>query len=459
MRTSKLLQAGVMSLASATVAQVVEPPPNIVILFADDAGYMDFGFTGTPDLKTARIDQLASEGIVCTQAYVSASVCSPSRAGMLTGRYQQRFGHEFNLRGKSVGLPVTEQTLADRLGALGYRSSIIGKWHLGSSDGMHPLSRGFDEFRGFLAGSRTYFPRPNEAIGERSLMRDREVIAESTSRYLTDWMAEEAKTFIHANRHRPFFLYVAFNAVHTPMQARLEDLELFPGIEVEKRRKLAGMTISLDRAIGEIMDALQDEGLDRRTLVFFLNDNGGATTNASNNGPLRGMKGSKWEGGIRVPYVVRWPGNLPTGKRYDQPISSLDIVTTALTAAGADTETMSDLDGVNLLPHLSGKDSSAPHEILFWRRGNAAAVREGRWKLLRVKRNPVLLFDLENDIGESTDLAEREPEIVERLLARLTEWEAGLVEPLWVSDKKWQDNQVRKHRMDVIGRQAERSIP
>lgn len=445
--------------ACATVAHAQEPPPNIVILFADDAGYMDFGFTGSSDLKTPRIDQLASESVVCTQGYVTASVCSPSRAGLLTGRYQQRFGHEFNLRSKSVGLPLSEKTLADRLGALGYRSSVIGKWHLGSSDEMHPLSRGFDEFRGFLTGSRPYFPRAKETPGERSLMRDREVIAEASSAYVTDWMAQEAATFIHSNRERPFFLYVAFNAVHTPMQAKPEDLAIFPDILDSKRQKLAGMTIALDRAVGHIMDTLKNEGLDRRTIIFFLNDNGGATTNASDNGPLRGMKGSKWEGGIRVPYVVRWSDHLPAGNHYDLPVSTLDIAATALAVAGAGTDSMSDLDGVDLLPHLSGKEPDTPHEILFWRRGPAAAVRVGKWKLLRIETNPVLLMDLDADLGETTNLAAQEPEIVEQLLDRLSEWEAGLVNPLWVTDEKWQDNQIRKHRMDVIGRPAERAIP
>ena len=327
--------------------------PNIVILFADDAGYMDFGFTGTDDLKTPRIDQLASEGVICTQGYVTASVCSPSRAGLLTGRYQQRFGHETNLRGKDVGLPISERTIADRLGKLGYTTCAIGKWHLGGNEEQHPLSRGFDEFHGFLLGSRTYFSKAKkDKIDQQSLMNGREIVPEDDNRYLTDWMAEEANTFISSHTETPFFLYVAFNAVHTPMQSPPELLLEFQEIENPKRQKLAGMTLSLDLAVGSIMDTLKAKGLDENTLVFFLNDNGGATINASNNGPLRGMKGSKWEGGIRVPYVIRWTNHLKPG-RYDNAISSLDIAATALTLAGDTKEHMSDLDGVNILPFIT----------------------------------------------------------------------------------------------------------
>ena len=433
--------------------------PNIVILFADDAGYMDFGFTGTDDLKTPRIDQLASEGVICTQGYVTASVCSPSRAGLLTGRYQQRFGHETNLRGKDVGLPISERTLADRLGKFGYTSCAIGKWHLGGNEEQHPLSRGFDEFHGFLLGSRTYFSKAKkDKIDQQSLMNGREIVPEDDNRYLTDWMAEEANTFISSHTETPFFLYVAFNAVHTPMQSPPELLLEFPEIKNTKRQKLAGMTLSLDLAIGSIMDTLKAEGLDENTLVFFLNDNGGATINASNNGPLRGMKGSKWEGGIRVPYVIRWTNHLEPG-RYDNAISSLDIAATALTLAGDTKEHMSDLDGVNILPFITQNVKGVPHDTLFWRRGPAGAVRQGDWKIIRVDDQPPLLFNLKTDIGETINLADNQPEKVAQLLELYDAWESGLVEPLWVAEKIWTDRQIAKHKMDVIGRDAERKIP
>ena len=432
--------------------------PNVVILFADDAGYMDFGFTGTDDLHTPRIDQLASEGVICTQGYVTASVCSPSRAGLLTGRYQQRFGHETNLRGKDVGLPLSERTLADRLGALGYKSCAIGKWHLGGNDEQHPLSRGFDEFHGFLLGSRTYFSKSNNKVNQQSLMHNREIVPEDDNRYLTDWMAEKANEFIAAQKVEPFFLYVAFNAVHTPMQAPPELLKEFPDIRNKKRQKLAGMTLSLDRAVGSILDTLNKQGLDGNTIVFFLNDNGGATINASNNGPLRGMKGSKWEGGVRVPYVVRWTNHLAPS-RYDNLVSSLDIAATSLALAGDTPENMQDLDGVHLIPFLTGTVEEKPHDVLFWRRGPAAAVRKGDWKLIRVDDQPPLLFHLRDDIGETKNLAEAFPEKVTQLLAHYDSWESEMVEPLWVAEKIWTDRQIAKHKMNVIGRDAERKIP
>ena len=433
--------------------------PNIVILFADDAGYMDFGFTGTDDLKTPRIDQLASEGVICTQGYVTASVCSPSRAGLLTGRYQQRFGHESNLRGKDVGLPLQEKTLANRLGKLGYTSCAIGKWHLGGNPEQHPLSRGFDEFHGFLLGSRSYFSKAKkDKIDQQSLMDGRTIVPEDDNRYLTDWMAEEANAFITSHTQTPFFLYVAFNAVHTPMQSPPDLLSEFPEITNQKRQKLAGMTLSLDRAVGSILDTLRANGLDENTIVFFLNDNGGATTNASNNGPLRGMKGSKWEGGIRVPYVVRWTNHI-LPNRYDYPVSSLDIAMTSLAVAGDSAENTSDLDGVDIIPFITQRVKGFPHESLFWRRGPAGAVRNGDWKLIRIDAQPPLLFNIKSDIGETTNLADTQPEKVVELQAMYDVWESEMVEPLWIADKVWTDRQIKKHKMDVIGRDAERKIP
>ncbi|HJN71053.1 MAG TPA: sulfatase-like hydrolase/transferase, partial [Phycisphaerales bacterium] len=425
--------------------------PNVIILFADDAGYMDFGFTGSDEFSTPRIDQFANEGVICTQGYVTASVCSPSRAGLLTGRYQQRFGHEANLRGIDAGLPLSEKTLADRLGKLGYTNCAIGKWHLGSQESMHPLARGFDEFHGFLLGSRTYFSIPeNTKQPQRALMHNREIIPEEDNLYVTDWMAEKAIDFIKKQDEKPFFLYVAFNAVHTPMHAKPEDLSKFPKIENQKRKKLAAMTLALDRAVGNILDTVHDEGLDEQTIIFFINDNGGATINASNNGPLRGMKGSKWEGGIRVPFVVSWKNHF-SPQRYNNLVSALDVAATAIENAGG--EVGDDLDGVDLLPYFNETVGSElqPHLSLFWRRHMAAAVREGDWKLIRVEESSPMLFNIEEDLGETTNLAEKHPQKVQHMLDLLAAWESEMVDPLWVADGKWQENQIKKHSMDVIG--------
>jgi len=432
--------------------------PSMVILLADDAGYVDFGFTGLQQVSTPHIDRIAAEGVTCSQGYVCASVCSPSRAGLLTGRYPQRFGHEMNLpAGSKLGLPVTEQTVADRLQQHGYTTGAIGKWHLGEEPPFRPLRRGFDEFRGFLGGSRTYLDRKN--LSRRTLWLDGDEPVPLPAAYVTDAIGSEAARFIRDHHSRPFFLYVSFSAVHTPMQALESDLASVPPGEAGKRRKLLAMTIALDRAIGEILAAIDDSGIADHTLVMFVNDNGGATNNASDNGPLRGMKGSKFEGGIRVPWAVRWPGHIPAGSRFDAPVSTLDIAATVLSAAKVPADALQQLDGVDLSDHLGGRREDAPHEVLFWRRAVAAAVRHGPWKLIRVEGLSTQLFHLEQDPGERDDIAAEHPEIAADLLARLERWERGLIDPAWQTGEVWRRNQVEKHRIDFLGRDKERTLP
>ena len=316
-------------------------PPNVVLILTDDAGYADFGFTGCTDFKTPNIDRIAEEGVTCTNGYVTASVCCPSRAGLMTGRYQQRFGHEVNLLAgtkayQTLGLPRSEPTLADRMRSEGYATGALGKWHLGVSEGFHPLDRGFDEYYGCLSGSRSYWAYDQIPKHNRGLMRNREIIAPEPADdyYFTDALTDEAVDFIHRHADEPFLLYVSYTAVHTPMHATEEMLDRHQDVKPERRRKLAAMTSSLDDGVGRILDAIDEDGLDEETIVIFVNDNGGATNNASSNGIYRGMKGSKWEGGIRIPYAVRWPGTLPAGSTFDHPVSTLDIVPTAVAAAG-----------------------------------------------------------------------------------------------------------------------------
>ncbi|MGE4631481.1 MAG: sulfatase-like hydrolase/transferase [Planctomycetota bacterium] len=443
----------------------VQTPPSMVILLADDAGYVDFGFTGLQDVSTPHIDRIAAEGVTCSQGYVCASVCSPSRAGLLTGRYPQRFGHEMNLpAGSKLGLPVTERTVADRLQQRGYTTGAIGKWHLGEAPPFRPLRRGFDEFRGFLGGSRTYLDRKN--LSRRTLWLDGDKPAPLPAAYVTDAIGLEAARFIRDHHSAPFFLYVSFSAVHTPMQALESDLASITPQDSGKRRKLLAMTLALDRAVGEILAAIDDSGIADNTLVMFLNDNGGATNNASDNGPLRGMKGSKFEGGIRVPWAIRWPGHIPAASRFDGPISTLDIAATLLSAAKTPADSFQqlelqqlELDGVDLSDHLSGRRKDDPHEVLFWRRAVAAAVRLGPWKLIRVEGLSTQLFHLEQDPGERDDIASEHPEIAADLLARLERWEQGLIDPLWQTGEVWRRNQVEKHRIDFRGRDKERTRP
>lgn len=443
--------------------------PNIVVILADDAGYADFGFRGSQDIPTSNLDRLAAEGVICTQGYVTGSVCCPSRMGLITGRNQQRFGAECNcpkkptpgFTKKDLGLDLDEATIADLLKASGYRTLALGKWHLGEHSQYHPNKRGFDQFYGFLGGSRSYWPSSAYGLGNarRMLNNNDPLNEEKDLTYLTSDLADKAIEFIDNNVAHPFFIYLAFNAVHTPMQAPDEYIEQFSHIGKKRRRVYAAMMKSMDDNIGRVLDKLEELGLAEDTLVFFLSDNGGAPHNGSSNRPLRGEKGTYWEGGIRVPYLVRWKNHLPAGKKYDYPVSSLDILPTALAAAGSDVDPPKPLDGVNLLPFLSGQNRRAPHQNLFWRLWRVSACRQGKWKLVRVADDPlqkerdlllpVQLFDIEKDPSERKNLADRYPEVVAELSKKLEEWESQLQVPRWYDGGKWrhwQEVQLKNHR-------------
>ncbi len=408
--------------------------PNIVIIVADDLGYADLGFQGGNKIPTPHIDSLATNGVRFTDAYVSAPLCSPSRAGLMTGRYPQRFGYDFNPdedpTGKG-GLPLDQTTLADRLKQAGYATGLVGKWHLGREPDFHPPRRGFDEFFGFLTGVRSYFPITGD--GYSRLMRGKEQVAEEP--YLTRSFGREATAFIDRHRQRPFFLYLAFNAVHTPLEATHDDLRRFPHIADERHRKYAAMLSAMDDAVGSVLAKLRDAGVEDDTLIFFFSDNGGPipparSANTSSNRPLRGSKRDTLEGGIRVPFVVQWKGRLPKNESYGQPIIQFDVTATALTAAGVHAEPLN-LDGVDLLPFVLGSRSGAPHQHLFWRFGRKMAVRQGDWKLVIEDRPPARLYNLRRDVAETTDLAAGHPAIVGRLQEAWDGWAATLAPPLW----------------------------
>lgn len=417
--------------------------PNIVLIFADDAGYADFGFHGSEVMRTPRLDRMAREGTRFSQAYVSAAVCGPSRAGLLTGKYQQRFGYEENnvpgymsesgTTGDDMGLPLDQLTMADHLRALGYRTMLIGKWHQGNADRFHPLKRGFDEFFGFRGGARSYWELTAEeasAVPENRMERGFRTFVEPDE-YLTDDLADEASAFIERNVGHPFFLFLSFNAVHTPMQAKPEDLAQFPDLG-EKRQTLAAMTLAMDRASGQVLDTLERLGLADNTLVVFTNDNGGPSdTNHSLNDPLSGTKANHLEGGIRVPFLMRWPGETEPGGAYDYPVSTLDLLPTFLAAAGGNPGTIPELDGVDLLPYLRGDDSGRPHQALFWKKENRGAIRDGDWKLLRFPDRPAELYDLSTDVSEVHDLAAQHPDKVRSLYKKLFQWEMTLERPRW----------------------------
>jgi arylsulfatase A-like enzyme len=400
---------------------------NVVVILADDLGYAGIGAQGCTDIPTPRIDSLAKEGVRCTQGYVTCPVCAPTRAGLLTGRYQERFGFEHNpgpAPQEGFGLPRDQPTLAERLKAAGYATGMVGKWHLGQTEGLRPPERGFDSYFGFLAGAHPYFPGGPRAA---PILRGTEPVVEKD--YLTRAFAREAKAFVEANKETPFLLYLAFNAVHTPMDATPEDLERTKAIEDPRRRTHAAMVVAMDDAVGAVLDALREHGLDEKTLVFFLSDNGGPTPQTtSSNAPLRGFKGQVYEGGIRVPFLVRWKGRVPAGGVYDKPVVSLDIVATALAAAGVGQA--EELDGVDLLPHLAGKAPAPPHDRLFWRFGEQAAARVGDWKLV-MRGGASELYHLSDDVAEATNLAATEPEKLKELRAAYDAWAAGTVPAKW----------------------------
>lgn len=479
----------ILGAARPVAAQRTDKRPNIVILLADDLGYADVGFHGAKDIPTPNIDSLAAQGVRFTSGYVSGPYCSPTRAGLLTGRYQTRFGHEFNgpaiYNGKPVGLPLSETTIADRLKAAGYVTGLVGKWHLGSAPEFHPQKRGFDEFFGFLGAAHNYFVRKASsniaregaslfgnqrvgltkealtAIGQEvtsPIYRGVNPVAESE--YLTDAFAREAVSFIDRHKQQPFFLYLAFNAVHTPMHATDDRLKRFASIEDNNRRTYAAMLTALDEAIGRVLEKLRASELEEDTLVFFFSDNGGpvmpgTSINGSRNTPLRGSKRTTLEGGVRVPFVIRWKGKLPAGKVDNRPIIQLDVLPTALAAAGVPVSPDWKLDGVNLLPYLEGKEPGSPHETFYWRFGQQRAIRKGNLKLVQYDANadqstlstraasvagqPIItearLYDVAKDPGERENLAASQPEKVKELDAAWQNWNAQLVPPLWLQPK------------------------
>jgi arylsulfatase A-like enzyme len=407
--------------------------PNIVVIVADDQGYAEAGCYGNKDVPTPHMDSLARNGIRFTDGYVSCPVCSPTRAGLMTGRYQQRFGHEFNpgpaqQADSEFGLPLSQVTMADCLKAAGYATGIVGKWHLGFEPKYHPLKRGFDEYFGFLGGAHAYLDgdgRPRQG----SILRGTEPVGENE--YLTDAFTREAVAFIERHHEHPFFLYLAYNAVHAPLQASPKYYDRFANIADPKRRTFAAMLSALDDGVGAVLGKLAKAGLDENTLVFFISDNGGPTRQTtSRNEPLRGFKGQVLEGGIRIPYMVQWKGHLPAGKTYRQPVISLDILPTAVGAAGGKLPEAK-LDGVNLLPYLKGEKAEPPHEALFWRFGQQSAIRKGQWKLVKVGNQPLELYDLASDIGESSNLAEQKPDVLKELEAAWKQWNSQLAEPRW----------------------------
>jgi arylsulfatase A-like enzyme len=424
---------------SQTAAQ--KRSPNIVLLYADDAGYADFGFQQdcAEDMAalTPHIDSIAAAGVTMTNAYMSGCVCSPSRAGMMTGRYQTRFGHEFNIPPGYMdgGLPLSETFMPKRMQPLGYTTSLVGKWHLGYPADYHPNKRGFDWFYGCLQGSRSYYPM-KRATKNRVIQENG--VATEEGGYTTDRLGDAGVRFINANKNQPFLLFLSFTAPHGPLQAKEEDLAKLAHITPLKRRKYAGLVKALDDNVGKVLQALQAAGLAENTLVVFTNDNGGQTLTGANNGKLRGRKGSLFEGGIRVPMCMRWPGQIKAGTKIEDPVISLDFLPTFAAAAGGVVDPEWQLDGINLLPRLTGAVSKLDDRPLFWRQGKERAVRIGQHKLHIADLaggSAHEVFDLSQDIGESQPLADADAEVIAALDKALADFDGEMVASKWGGKK------------------------
>ena len=426
-----LLSALCASLPASTVpAHAADArKPNVLVILSDDVGWAEYGFQGGKDIPTPNIDSIARNGVRFPQGYVSGPYCSPTRAGLLTGRYQTRFGHENNRVPVVSGLPLTETTIADRLRAQGYATCAIGKWHLGVKPEFRPTRRGFDEFFGTLANTPYY--HPTQFVDSRLSEDVRPVTGNDF--YTTDRYAGRAVDWLEKNKEKPWFLYLPFNAQHAPLQAPKMYLDRFPNITGETRKTFAACMSAMDDAVGKVLAKVRELGQEDNTLIVFTSDNGGPTRQTtSSNGPLRGFKATTWEGGVRVPFCIQWKGTLPAGKTYDHPIIQLDILPTALAAAGSKIDPSWKLDGVDLKPYLTGERSDQPHETLYWRFGKQWAVRHGDWKLLvgNAGSGRPELYHLSEDLGEKTDLASNDPVKLKELQGIYDRWNAEQAEPI-----------------------------
>lgn len=466
MKLPGILGLLVAALATATHADDNPKGPNVIVILADDLGYGDIGCFGCKDIPTPNIDGLAREGVMCRAGYVTAAICSPSRVAILTGRYQQRAGFytnpppEWRAWRDRIGLDTSVELLPERLKRHGYRTGAIGKWHLGTRPEFHPNRRGFDEFFGFTGGMRSYLPGPTRFWDHgNDLERDGKPVEWGGT--LTDVFTREACDFVRRHRAGPFFLYLAYNAPHAPLQAPPAEVGRFDRIEHPNRRVYAAMVAALDRGVGEVVGALREAGVRDNTLIVFLSDNGARIRGEAggSNAPLSGEKGDFLEGGVRVPFVVSWPARLPRGVVYEHPVSALDIAPTVLGAAlgtaspkaatsgtGARRgQPHAEFDGVDLIPFLIGADRNRPHERLYWLGIGRDAVRWRDWKLVRDEgAGTTRLFDLATDPREERNLADKQPEMGDRLARMWEQWSETLKVPAFGNPTKDDYREARR---------------
>ena len=451
-------------------AQQDKDKPNLIVIMTDDMGYADVGFNGCKDIPTPNIDSIAYNGAHIVNGYVSFPVCGPSRAGFITGRYQDRFGFTTNPTidptNDIAGLPLDEKTIAEVLHKEGYKSAIVGKWHLGTHPNFHPLKRGFDYFYGFLSGGHNYFMNQltienlenvkSKWAWYKTKLRENHKTLEFEdykTDYLTDELSEAGLRFINkqAENNQSFFLFLAYNAPHTPMHATEKYLSRFPDIEDKKRKTYAAMVSAVDDGIGLVLEALKENGQIENTIIVFLSDNGGAHNNASQNTPLRGTKGSVYEGGLRVPFAMQWKGVIPANTSYEESVSSLDIMASIVDILDIKTNPKKPLDGVNIIPYLTGKKKGAPHEYLFWRKWeqNAMAAINADYKLLKVKKNAETEFyNLKKDVSEKENIKGSNSKKVQEIQKEWDKWNVQLkdrVFPTLGNDKWWLRIQSKSH--------------
>jgi len=436
-----LLSSSILLIPMALMVHGSEPAkkdkPNVIIILTDDQGWDDVGFNGGTDIQTPHLDALAASGVAFSQGYVSHPYCSPSRAGLLTGRYQQQYGHECNPgyvdydTENPPGLPLSETLLPQLLKKKGYVTGAIGKWHLGDAPKFWPTERGFDYWYGFSGGGRGYWSDPNISEQKKLRRSDGESDEEEVS-YLTDDFTDDALEFIQRHKEDPFFLYLAYNAPHSPIQATYHYLERTNYLENGTRGAYAAMVVAVDDGVGKIMSFLEEAGIRENTLVIFLSDNGGADNLGASNRPFRGRKGMLFEGGIRVPFCMAWPHEIREGLIYKQAVSALDLFPTVLAAAGVSVPKDLELDGVNLL-HLLENPDGMTMRPLYWRYsgGQGWAVRMGRYKLVNQHLKALCLFDMVKDPYEQKNLFEQEPEQAEILQLLYEAWNSDNVSPLW----------------------------
>lgn len=452
MKTLTLLLAMPLALIAGKA-----PRPNIIVILTDDLGYSDVGFNGATDIRTPEMDKLADAGTIFTSAYVVHPFCGPSRMGLMAGRYPHEFGGPFNLppfqeglkEYDALGIPESEIMISTVLQDAGYFTGAVGKWHMGITEPYHPNTRGFDEFFGFLGGGHQYHPAQYRPAYERMVKRGVENINEyfhpmqrngveiRETEYITDAFSREAVRFIEkaSQKDQPFFLYLAYNAPHSPLQGKAEDLNLYSEIKDNKRKHYAAMVHSVDRGVGMVADALKKSGEYEDTLIIFLSDNGGKLSLGATNVPLTDGKGSTYEGGFRIPMFFHWPDNVPVGRKYKHPVSAIDFYPTFAALAGAKIPEGKELDGKNIWKDFIAGKSPRKGEPIFAMRHRLnytdVGVRMDNWKLTRVSRKSWQLFDADTDMAEKNDLSAQYPERVRDMVKLVEQWSRSHTEPLW----------------------------